>query len=494
MAIRKTETQAAYRCPADLREYLVVLEKAGELRRVKVEVDWQFEAGAMSRLANERRGPAPLFENVKGYPGQQLAAVLLGPSKPALHARAALALGLDRLTPTAELIEKIRERLKTPIDPIVVRRDQAPCKEVVLKGDEADLLKLAIPWIKEIDGGRYLGTWDIVITKDPDTGWVNWGTYRCMVKDKNHFAILLMPMRQHGGLVMKKYEEMGRPMPVALVIGADPVSHLAAVTPLEHGVSEAAASGGLRGEATRLVKCETSDLEVPANAEIVIEGELLPGERVDEGPFGEYTGHSAHRGKTPVVRVTAITHRKNPISTMANMGKPYDDAAGPMNVMIPAAAKNRLEAHGVNVKSVYYYVPATVAVSLKPGPGVLKRVVATLLSGERLLSSGIVFVDEDVDVTDTEDLMWAINSRMNPESYDVIRNVPTNLLFPWLTPKERERREAGIWIMDATFPYQWSKEYRHDHTRVSDFKHGWSEATKQKILARWKEYGYDDIT
>jgi 4-hydroxy-3-polyprenylbenzoate decarboxylase len=442
-------------------------------------------------LICERRGPAPLFENVKDYPGHRLAAVLLGPSAPALHARTALALGLDKTTSTLDLIEAIRHRLKQPQKPVRVRRNDAPCKEVICRGEEASLLRFPFPWIKEIDGGRYVGTWALIVAKDPQTGWVNWATYRCMMVDERRFAVLFMPRRQHGGAIFKKYEDAGRPMPIALVIGAEPACHLAATTPIEYGVSEAEAAGALRGEGIPVVQCETSDLEVPATAEIVIEAELSPGERVDEGPFGEYTGHAAHRGKLPVARVTCITHRVNPITTMANMGKPYDDYATPTYVLKPAVAKNRLEALGLPVRSVYHYVPDIAVVSIKPGPGVQRQIVSAFLSGSRLMGTGVVFVDEDVDVTSVQDVWWAICSRMNPESYEVIKGVAPNTLMPWLSPEQRETREATGWVMDATFPHAWPAEYRESHTRVADFDHGWSEAVKEKVHARWREYGYD---
>ncbi|HXP92836.1 MAG TPA: UbiD family decarboxylase, partial [Candidatus Binatia bacterium] len=187
-ADRIAREKSGLRCPNDLREYIDVLERAGELRRVRTEVDWHHEVGAMSRLVTERRGPAPLFERIKDYPGQQIAAVLLGPSKPHLHARVALALGLPKEIPTLDLIEEIRRRFKSPVKPALVTRAQAPCKEVVIAGQDVDLNGFAFPWIKEIDGGRYLGTSDVVVTKDPDSGWVNWGTYRCMVVDPKRFV------------------------------------------------------------------------------------------------------------------------------------------------------------------------------------------------------------------------------------------------------------------------------------------------------------------
>ena len=252
------------------------------------------------------------------------------------------------------------------------------------------------------------------------------------------------------------------------------------------------ASGALRGEGLAVVKCEMSDLLVPASAETIVEAEIWPGELVEEGPFGEYTGHATKRGKVPLARVTAITHRRNPIHALANTGKPWDDCGVLMSVMTSAIAKNRLEDHGIEVKGVYQYAPGVLALSLTSRPGIHQRIIATLLSGNRL-AYGILFVDEDVDVTDAEDLWWAICTRMHPDSYNVVHNVGIHFLMPWLTPQERERREAGLWVMNASFPHDWNKEYRDIHSVVSDFKHGFSEETKNAVLGRWVEYGYGDV-
>lgn len=476
----------------DLRAYLEKLEAEGELLKVGAEVDAHLEIGAITRRACERRAPAPLFENIKGYPGHRMAGVLMGPGKP-VHSRIAIALGLDKATPPLALIEYFRERLRTPQPPTLTTSANAPCKEVILRGDDADLMSLPNPWIKEIDGGQYVGTWDIVVTKDPDSGWTNWGVYRCMVKDNRSFAILLFPGSQHGGSIFSKYEMRGKPMPLALVIGADPLCQLAAITSCPTGVSEAGIAGGLMGESPRLVKCETSDLEVPASAEIVIEAEITPGERTEEGPFGEYTGHTAHRGMTPMARVKCITQRNNPIFTMANMGKPWDDSAPALSILQSALAKDRLLAHGVPVKSVYYHAPSTaVVVSISSRPGVAKKVVSVLTSGHRVvIGPGIVIVDEDVDVTDLEDVWWAITTRMHPDRYEVFRGVSANPLIPFLTPEERAARETSLWIMNATFPPGWSPEYRNTHTQVADFKHAWSDEVKHKVIERWTEYGYE---
>ncbi|HTW88295.1 MAG TPA: UbiD family decarboxylase, partial [Candidatus Binataceae bacterium] len=146
----------------DLRDFLHLLEREGELRRVSTEVDWRFEMGAVSRVICEHAGPAPWFENVKDYPDQSVAAVLFGPGHAAPLARIALTLGLDKLTPTLDVIEELRRRFRHPLQPALVSAERAACKEVVLRGDDLSLLRFPVPWIKEIDGGRYIGSWDIV--------------------------------------------------------------------------------------------------------------------------------------------------------------------------------------------------------------------------------------------------------------------------------------------------------------------------------------------
>lgn len=481
------------RAHTDQRSFITALAQAGELLRVEREVDWNLEAGAVSRLACERRAPAPLFVNVKDYPGAELAAVLLGPGCAGIHSRVAIALGLAPDIHPLDLIDEVRARLKKPLPPVRVERTQAACKEVVITDPaQLDLRQFPMPWIKSIDGGRYVGTWDIVVTKDMQDGWTNWATYRCQYKDPQHFNILLLPSEQHGGGMFRKYEAAGKPMPIALVIGADPSVHLAGMTPLGYGECEADAAGGLRQSPVPVVKCETSDLEVPADAEIVIEAEVLPGIRGPEGPFGEFTGHSVPQGQSPVARVTCITHRRNPVFPMANMGKPWDDCAAGMSIMLAAAARNRLERDGLPVKAIYCFPPILPVVAVKPELGLTKRIVGSLMAGARmfLTNTGIIFVDEDVDVTNVQDVMWAMATRLHPSRFEVVANVPANSLVPYLEPEERQRHLTSQWVMDATFPAHWPPEYRARHSVISDFSHGWSEEVQAKVLANWGAYGY----
>lgn len=483
----------------DLRQYLEKLEEEKELVRVQAEVDWNQEIGAITRRVCEKREAAPLFENIKDHPGHRLTGVLMGPGKASLYARLSLAFGLDKLTSPRDLINFVGEKLKQRIDPILVDKSEASCKEVILLGSDADLLKLPTPWIHKpsIEGGRYIGTSDIVITKDPDTGWVNWGTYRCMLVDKDTIAMVLLPSGQHGGRIFAKYQAMKKKMPLALILGADPMSSIAAMSPLPHTVSEIKLAGGLMGEPLKLVKCETIDLEVPANAEIVIELEVMPEERIPEGPFAEYTGHIhgvGHHWMAPVAKVKAITHRHNPIFTMANMGKPWDDWAVPGSILQSVVAKDWLDSHGVKVKEVYHHAPMTaMVISLTPSAGLIQKVISTLLAGDRFMqvpTIGLVFVEEDVDVTSLEDVWWSITTRMHPERFRVIKNVPANPLVPYVTPPERASFESSYWVMDSTFPIEWTSQYRYENTQVIDFNNSWEEEVKSQVLKRWSEYGY----
>lgn len=480
---------------ADLREFADALEKQKELKRIKTEVDWDLEMGAITRRAIDLRAPAPLFEKVKGYPdGYRVLGIPLGPSKPVLQGRVAVAIGLPKETPTLEIIDTFRDRLSSPIKPMLV--NNAPCKEVILKGKDVDVTKLPVPRVHGVDGGRYIGTWDIIISKDLETNWVNWGIYRSMVFDSKTLCILLTPGDQHGGAMFyHQYEPRKKNMPVAIVVGAEPVCHLIGTTPTPHGSSDADVAGGIRQAPVTLIKCETSDLEVPASAEIVIEGEVLAGERRAEGPFGEYTGHSVHDEQTPIIRVNCITHRKDPIITMANMGKPWDDYATPTSITVSASVGKILQDSGVPFKSVFQPAPGTsMVISIRPRPGLIQKIVSILAGAERMGFSYYVLVDEDVDVTSMEEVWWAITTRMHPRTgTHVLGGVGANTLLPYLSPEDRETHQTDHMYMDATFPYHWTEDYRRQHCQVVDFARGWPEEVKKKVLAKWKtDYGYED--
>ena len=303
------------------------------------------------------------------------------------------------------------ERLRKPIEPETVA--MGPCKEVILADEGADVLQLPVPLWQALDGGRYIGTWHGVVTRDPDTGWLNAGMYRTMVHDSRRLGILLA-RDQHIGQHFQKYRRMKKAMPVAIVIGTDPVLPLSYLAPLPVQKDEYAFAGGLRGEPVKLVRCETADLQVPATAEIVIEGEIRPDERQDEGPFGEWMGHyGGEAGPRPVIRVSCITHRHDPVFRGTLEGRPVNEDHVCTSIMLSALAYDFLtETLGITgVRGVHFPAAAggwgMAIISLDQGyPGHARTAAHALFAGKAgAFVKTVLVVDEDIDPFDL-DQVW----------------------------------------------------------------------------------------
>lgn len=473
----------------DMREFIAHLEQESELSHVKTEVDWDLEMGAISRRAIDLRAPALLFEKVVGYPeGYRVVANLMSATRP-VYGRFALALGLPKDTPTLELIERTAERIKNPIKPVIV--NGGPCKEEIHLGNDANVLEFPAPIIHGTDGGRYVGTWHVDVNKDPDTGWVNWGMYRHMVHDERTLGWLASPFQHGPSIYYQKYEARGEAMPMAIAIGTDPLSSVVAATPFAAGISEADIAGGLRGAPVELVKCETVDLEVPATSEIVLEGMVLPGERIPEGSFGEYTGYDAGRKvPRPVFRIQCITHRKNPILTLCNPGKPLEDNDVVFSIAASATILNELRSRGIPFKSIYL-LPSHMALAVaakQQYTGFIHTLASAIWSTKVGVHIPYIFaVGEDVDVTDPEDLLWCLTTRLHPErGIHVVKGTLGMPLTPFLSREEKEKGIGANVLFDATFPYHWSPEER---PTVVDFQHAWPAGIREKVLAKWEEYG-----
>ncbi len=339
----------------DLRDYLDILEEYQEVQRISAEVDWNLEMGAITRRVYDLGAPAALFEKIKGYPkGFRALGAPLGTSSRPGHgqfARTALAMHMPPSSTAKEIMSTYLQRKEKLIPPVTVKT--GPCKENIDIGDAVDVLKFPIPLIHDGDGGRYIGTWHTVITKDPESSWVNWGMYRLMVHDRNTLGCLF-PMQQHIGQMYQKYEAMNKPMPVAVAIGGQPVIPLVSCVMLPPYVNEADVAGALQNAPIAMVKCETVDLEVPASSEIVIEGEVLPHERRTEGPFGEYMGYEAGKSSPkPILRIKAITYRNNPILPFSNMGMPVHEGQTATALIKGAEIYAELKKLGLPVKSVF---------------------------------------------------------------------------------------------------------------------------------------------
>jgi len=472
----------------DNRPFIEALERTGDLVRMRREVDWDMEAGAIVRRLNEMQGPAVLFERIKDYPeGYRIFGAPV-----ATFRRLSVALGLPPDTPVRELTHEFARRLESPIKPIFIRQQDAPCKENVLLGEEADLYRLPAPLVHDGDGGRYLASWHAVITKDPDSAWVNWGMYRAMIHNYQTLGGLCLPGSDQWK-IMQKYWARGQAMPFAMAIGIDPLSALTAMMPVGVNVSEVDSAGALLQEPVELVKAETCDLPVPAHAEIIIEGEVPPGVFVDEGPFGEFTGYrSSPRAPRIIYQVKCITFRNDPIVTLTNMGVPVDDSDAGSTLCWYSWYKRLLTDAGVPVVDIYVPpegVSHLVVISVKPLHSNIAGLIGNIL-GVRATTppSHIIIVDDEVDPYDMTQVMHALVTKCHPVRGVIVRDrIPASPLTPFLSPGERRWGEGARVIFDCTWPLSWSRE--GDIPLRMSFENIYPQEIKEQVLKHWGSDG-----
>lgn len=437
----------------DLRAFVRRLEENEILLRVKREVSPRFELPGVMRHA-EKAGKAVLFENVSGSRFPVVNNIL--------GTRKMLALAFD--CKEEECTKRFEERWLKRISPVVV--SEAPVKEVVKKGDDVDVSELPLVTHCEGDAGPYI-TAGVVVTKDPDTGIRNVSINRMQYKGKDKLGIRMMPP-QHLGLIQEKAEQKGRPLEVAVAIGNHPFELLAATTSIPFGEDEFELAGALREEPLELVKCETVDLEVPANAEIVIEGEVLPNVREAEGPFGDFMQFYVPVMENHVFKVKAITHREDAIYQTIQASS-FED------VQLLALSREAKVYHAlmdaqINVKAVSL-VPTVLACAIsieKRYEGEPKNAAAAAFGVYSWLKMCVV-VDHDVNVFDVNDVWWAIASRANlGKGVTLIDN---SLGFP----RDPHKVHTTKMMIDATIPLGEWAEYRRkrvpgaDEIRLDDY-------------------------
>ena len=296
----------------DLREFIEKAEEIGECKTIEG-ADWETDIGTLSELEAEQPTPRLLlFDNIEGYPsGYRVASMVFSSPR-----RTALALGLPLEAEGIELVRAYKEKLKAGIEPIPpVEVETGPVKENIRTGEEVDLFDFPVPKWHELDGGRYIGTADCVIVRDPEEGWVNFGTYRVQVQDKATTTIRIAPSRD-GYLIARKYWDRGKACPTAVACGQEPLLFAAASwRRVPWGVSEYDFAGGLGNKPIQVTRGVTTDLPIPATAEIVLEGDLISPEveTLTEGPFGEWPGYYNGPFQEPVFHVKSVLHRNNPI-------------------------------------------------------------------------------------------------------------------------------------------------------------------------------------
>jgi len=398
-----------------LSEWVDKLEAEGELKRITAKVDWDGELAAIVGRVYAQRGPALLFENIKGYESTWCRKILTGGLSK--RSRVALTMGMPKDTSQPELVKELRKRLREPIAPVDV--DTGPVKENIIKGNDVDLFQIPVPMWHPLDGGRYINTWCGVVTMDPDTGEHNVGMYRAMVSAKNKMGVLLVPAQGWGGHYAK-YQRIGKPMPVAMVYGCDLSFGFMAATPIT-SITEYEAMGAIRQGPVPLVKCETSDIKVPSVAEIVVEGTISPDPDAYEmeGPFGEWTGYYGMAAKRPVFKVDCITHRNDPIfrGNLEGLktGIVNEDAASAY-VTMSTVVWDVLEANGIPGIIDVVGAPWTIVKIHKTYQGQARQIAAALW-GSRLavnFCKTVMVVEEEVNIRNLTSLQLAVQTYVDP--------------------------------------------------------------------------------
>lgn len=466
----------------DLREFMASLAGSGKLKVIEAEVDKDWEISAVARRVWQRFDPAVrpalIFKNVRGY-SIPVAVGLLGASRQ-IYARA---LQVE----AANIFDRWLEAVQNPVEPVLV--DRGPCQEVVAGGSDVNLLDLPVPvWTRGHDPGPYI-TAGCVCSKDPETGARNVGTYRLQIKGPDKAGLFIAP-GHHMMAHVAKNERQGKPTHLAVVIGPVPAVSLCSVASLPPGVDEFTVAGGLSRCPVPLVRCKTVDLEVPATAEIVIEGEVLPGIREGEGPFGEYTGYVGPVGDNLVVKVTCITHRTDPVYQAFISEMPPSESSCIRGIGHEASLYKHLKLNlGLPVTDVHLKEGggsgAFLLVAMrKENPAQPKQAIMGAWSYNPELAKIAVVVDDDIDLRDPFAVDWALSFRMRPyEDVFIERNMTPVILDPAITspetPQHERKRILGSKMgIDATL--------KHPYPPVS-LPPGEDLA---KVDKRWKEYGF----
>lgn len=482
----------------DLRDFIAQLENLGELRRVNVEVDPRLEMTEICDRTLRRAGPALLFERPTGHSVPVLGNLFGTPR------RVALGMGQDSVEALRE-VGRLLALLKEPEPPrgmkdawekLPIFRQvlnmapkvvgKAACQEVVLGGGEVDLGALPVQTCWPGDAGPLI-TWGLVVTRGPHKSRQNLGIYRQQVIGRNK-VIMRWLSHRGGALDYREWREArpGEPFPVAVALGADPATILAAVTPVPDTLSEYAFAGLLRGSKTELVTCRTSELQVPAGAEYVLEGFIHPGEEADEGPFGDHTGYYNEVDRFPVLTVERITHRRDPIYHSTYTGRPPDEPAilgvALNEVFVPILQKQFPEITDFYLPPEGCSYRMAVVTMKKQYPGHAKRVMLGVWSFLRqfMYTKFVVVTDEDINARDWQDVIWAMTTRMDPARDTVIiENTPIDYL-DFASPVSGLGSKIGF---DAT--NKWPGETNREWGRPITM----DPAVKARVDAIWDSLG-----
>jgi 4-hydroxy-3-polyprenylbenzoate decarboxylase len=476
----------------DLKEFIVALENAGELKRVKTRVSVDLEIAEVLRRVMYQNGPAVLFEDVDGY-DMPVAGNLFGSQKRmqiALEEENFEKLG-TRITdlmnmeiPTG-LLDKVKSLPKlaelSGFSPRIVK--SGPVKEVVETDNPSlGILPALKTWPK--DAGRFI-TFGLTVTKNPDTGVRNFGVYRMQLYDERT-AAMHWQIHKRGAQHCKMMAEQGKRIQAAVVIGADPATVYSGVAPVPEGLDKFLFAGMMRRKGVELVKCETVDLEVPAQSEIVLEGYVDPKDIRAEGPFGDHTGYYTPPEPYPTFHVTGIMRRANPTYLTTVVGKPILEDAYLGKVIersfLPLIQVLQPEVTDIAFPAAGWFQGLAVASIKKRYPGQARKVMFGLWgTGQLSLTKMLIIVDEDVNIHDMNDVLWAVTTRTDP-SRDIliVDRAPTDTLdpaSPLLNLGSKMGVDATVKSKDEGFTREWQEAVASD------------ERTRNLVSNRWKEYG-----
>ncbi|MFC1861395.1 UbiD family decarboxylase [Chloroflexota bacterium] len=449
----------------DLRQFIDRCKEIGELEIVEG-AKWNLEIGAITfEAAVASKPPAILFDNIEGYEaGYRVFTLPCSTDK-----RLALVLELPVETSRLELVQQLKDRLSEPlklISPVEV--EKGPIIENVITDNEVDLFKFPTPHWTVSDGGRYIGTGDNVIVRDPDEGWVNVSTNRIQIHDKSTATIFVEP-GQHIGMIREKYWKRGQGCPVAVTCGGDPFLVSISGLRIPWGVSEYDYIGWWRKTPLEVIKGQITGLPIPANSEIALEGEMVPMdiETKIEGPFAEFTGHYSSAGPEAIFKVKRILHRDAPIilAVITYMGP--GATTWTSGAVRSAKTWGHLDSIVPGIRGVWeppeFGIARSLVISLKQQyQGHAKQAALAALAFYPMSKKYIIVVDEDIDPTNINEVLFAMGQRANPKTFEVITGNWTSKLEPLLSDPEVKRNNdltVSTSIILACKPFHWIEEF-----------------------------------
>jgi phenylphosphate carboxylase alpha subunit len=492
--------------PRSYRDYLAQLQAMGEAVAIDDEVDWELEIGAILRYASETRAPMPIFNKVKDAPGFRAAEYgpTLSSTPGKTWRRLAMLMGLPHdTTPSQMQPTYLAARSEPPHPPVIVEAKDAPCKENRWTGDRIDLNRLPAPLLHDGDRGRYIQTAGAITVRTPCGKWTNWSLSRGMIVDKNTMTGLWLPF-QHNGMIYNLWKAQGRDCPFAIALGVPPAAMTTLSAAPPDWKDEYDYASALLGEGIEMVKCETSEILVPAHSEIIIEGVVSATQKSIEGPFGEYPGYLGDTsGQQPTAHIVAVTFRDNAILPICSPGVPVDSCLVNSSFFMAGDAVVVLQEAGLPVIDGMYLAESaghwfvirvrddwhhTTGYTVEEFIGKIAEAYFTSHCGHGC--STLIIVGEDIPPDDAMKVMWAFATRNNPEQgvyhFPKYKSDGSGLQI-YL---DVATKMAGRGDLVAYSCLQIQEKVNHPLEPVLSFEENYPLPLQQAIRSKWKDWGF----